>query len=649
MNEFILNPKKFLCILLIGLFYNAVGQSQSRSPGGVEGESFWFHTGYLPNEAYLANFHRIDPGGDMHFAPDSIIDLIGHSGQTIFTVFQKNEACDEQILWSVIPDHNEIDSVSPILLTTHRVADLEKTEYMNFSQIEDSKLTLNTYLNKSQSKLQERKGGQFLMGINLSNIEVPASPFDGVLPELIIYPRALSARQIIQVESYLAIKYGISLNQPVFTEYLNSGGDVIWSNEKTPAYSYRITGIGRDDRSGLNQKQSTAAASPGQFVLSAGQITKTNELNKSILENESFLIWSDNNAPISASQLDEGGVNISDRKWQVQRFGNMQGISFYTRFRRNDILMHPKENESFWLVVDDSGKGDFSPANVSFFPARGPEERGYVHFDSLCFDSNFNGQDLFSLGTAPDFFIHSEQKAPTCGNNDGVAEFKIVGGFAPFRIELTRNERETFFEKHSLQEDILQVTGLNAAKYNLTIRDRSGKTLAHHFVLSHSNGPSIELKSAYEMNDIEQLVLDASHFSHSTSARYQWTIPGGSKIEKSRIKMLIPGLYIIRVDDEDCTSIHRVRVTQAGKNRFMQINAFPNPSIDGKIFVHLKMEEVADVSCSIFDSQGQLVNQSIIERAFDKVVPLKLNGPAGPYVIQMQSGQDSHSLKIIKQ
>jgi hypothetical protein len=649
MNEFKLNPKKFLCILLIGLFYHAVGQSQSKSPGGVEGEAFWFHPGHLPNDAYLANFNSIGPKVNIGFAPDSIVDLIGHSGQTIFTVFQKNEKCDEQILWSVISDHNEIDSVSPVLLTTHRVADLEKAEYMNFGQIEDSKLTLNTYLRKSHSKPQEGSGGQFLIGNNISNIQVPASPFDGELPELIIYPRALSARQIIQVESYLALKYGISLNQPVFTEYLNSRGDVIWSNQKTPEYTFRITGIGRDNKTGLNQKQSTAATAPGQFVLSAGQIAETNELNKSILENESFLIWSDNNAPISASFLELGSFEISNRKWQVQRFGNMQEIPFYTRFRRNDILMHPEENKLFWLVIDDSGKGDFSPGNVSFFPARALEERGYVHFDSLYFDTNFSGQDVFSIGTAPDFFIYSDQNAPTCGNNDGITDLKIVGGVAPFRIELIKNEKETVFEEHSLQEDILQITGLNVAKYDLIIHDRSGKMLAHHFVLSHSNGPIIDLKSAYEMNDREQLVLDASHFSHSPSARYHWTIPDGSQIEKSKIKILIPGLYIIRIDDEDCTSIHQVMVTQAGKTRFMQINAFPNPTINGKIFMHLMMEEAADVRCSIFDSQGQLVDQSIIERAFDKVVPLHLNGPAGSYVIQLQSGQFSYSLKIIKQ
>ena len=73
------------------------------------------------------------------------------------------------------------------------------------------------------------------------------------LAEVIIFPIALSAAQKNQVESYLAIKYGITINQTTPTNYTISNSSIAWNATLAGIYKNDITGIGRDDTSTLNQ------------------------------------------------------------------------------------------------------------------------------------------------------------------------------------------------------------------------------------------------------------------------------------------------------------------------------------------------------------------------------------------------------------
>src|SRR5690606_26564241 len=99
-----------------------------------------------------------------------------------------------------------------------------------------------------------------------------------------------------RIQSYLAIKYGITLGtNGTSQDYVDSDGTVIWdTNTGTPAedvFNYDIAGIGRDDASGLYQKQSRSVnnqldgATRGQGVVTMGigSIYDTNNLNPNTL------------------------------------------------------------------------------------------------------------------------------------------------------------------------------------------------------------------------------------------------------------------------------------------------------------------------------------------------------------------------------
>ncbi|MFK7781827.1 choice-of-anchor D domain-containing protein [Psychroserpens sp.] len=132
-----------------------------------------------------------------------------------------------------------------------------------------------------------------------------------------------------RIESYLAIKYGITLGVNGTTQdYVDSDGTVIWDQSANVGYNYDIAGIGRDDASELNQKQSRSVNNANddmdsdpetnrtQGILTIGltDIYDTNKLNQSdnatSLNDKEYLVWGNNGANLNSAAGEEF-VNMS--------------------------------------------------------------------------------------------------------------------------------------------------------------------------------------------------------------------------------------------------------------------------------------------------------------------------------------------------
>ncbi len=141
--------------------------------------------------------------------------------------------------------------------------------------------------------------------------------FDGRIAEVITYSATNSdlsstdARNRIQ--SYLALKYGVTLGtNGTSQDYVDSNGTIIWDQSVNTGFNYDIAGIGRDDASELNQKQSSSVndavdgSGPIEGVLTIGltDIYNTNEENKTVnaantFNDREFLMWGNNGANLN--------------------------------------------------------------------------------------------------------------------------------------------------------------------------------------------------------------------------------------------------------------------------------------------------------------------------------------------------------------
>ncbi|MDQ1770655.1 lectin-like protein, partial [Labilibaculum euxinus] len=162
-----------------------------------------------------------------------------------------------------------------------------------------------------------------------------ASPYDlssfstTDVAEYIIYAADLSDTEVKEVESYLALKYGISKTD----DYLASDGSTIWSATDNTGYDNDIFGIGRDDASGLNQKVSRSVNSGNSPVLATNaDFTSSNSDagRTTSLDDGNFMLMGHNNGTENSftSSFDGGTNNRSDRVWKVDETGTVGEVYF---------------------------------------------------------------------------------------------------------------------------------------------------------------------------------------------------------------------------------------------------------------------------------------------------------------------------------
>lgn len=71
--------------------------------------------------------------------------------------------------------------------------------------------------------------------------------FDGKIAEVINYSSRVSDSDRQKIESYLAIKYGITLNSGTQDYNASDGSTTFWDASSVGGYIYNVFGIGRDD------------------------------------------------------------------------------------------------------------------------------------------------------------------------------------------------------------------------------------------------------------------------------------------------------------------------------------------------------------------------------------------------------------------
>lgn len=71
--------------------------------------------------------------------------------------------------------------------------------------------------------------------------------FDGKIAEVINYSSRVSDTERQKIESYLAIKYGITLNSGTQDYIASDGTTTFWDASAAGSYTYNVFGIGRDN------------------------------------------------------------------------------------------------------------------------------------------------------------------------------------------------------------------------------------------------------------------------------------------------------------------------------------------------------------------------------------------------------------------
>lgn len=213
--------------------------------------------------------------------------------------------------------------------------------------------------------------------------------FSGELEECLFYPAALRHVERIVTESYLALKYGVTLR----SDYLSPEGMLIWDNQANRRYTHGVSGIGRDTVFGL---QRTSCISAEDSTLYIQLLPAAGDSTAELLPGQYLLCG---HSPVGVDfgtdvAIVSGGsgellLELLERKWLVHAT-NTQGFRTRLSFRRDSL----PEADTLYLLVDRSGKGNFD-----FSDCYGPfavPQTGNLVLD-LAWDADSSGTDVFTF------------------------------------------------------------------------------------------------------------------------------------------------------------------------------------------------------------------------------------------------------------
>jgi hypothetical protein len=195
----------------------------------------------------------------------------------------------------------------------------------------------------------------------------------GLIPEFAHYSRTTTDEEVQRINSYLAIKYGITLDQTAATNYLASDGVPVWDATAYATYKNNITGIGRDDTSILNQKQSKSVNPSALVTMGNGNtIASTNNANATTFTNDkSFLTfgddngvnaWSGSGAPTNRNKL--------GRTFKAQNINSVGSVKVRVPDNSSSLSTKlPTEAVAVYLLTDPDG--DFTDATESLMTLNG--------------------------------------------------------------------------------------------------------------------------------------------------------------------------------------------------------------------------------------------------------------------------------------
>lgn len=208
--------------------------------------------------------------------------------------------------------------------------------------------------------------------------------FTGQIAEVMAFVNNINTNRN-SIETYLAIKYGITLGH----DYYDGNGNNIYS---ILTYNNNIAGLGYDTSYGLNQQVSASINLPlgtsSRVVMStSGDFTSANPGRTTPLTNGQYLIWGDNGGDAtswSTPSATTGVFPVVSRMWKVQNTNNVGNINLQI-----DLTGYPSST-TYAILIDNDG--DLTNGGMTEYPLT--QSSGNLYTASIPFPS---GTSYFTI------------------------------------------------------------------------------------------------------------------------------------------------------------------------------------------------------------------------------------------------------------
>jgi hypothetical protein len=539
----------------------------------------------------VTNYHpTILFDGNSGFDTDSIII------EQIFIVFKPDTSLSNSSNFQILgrKNHGNINNARVLGFGNKNI--ISSNDSHSFAS--EDRIRINGKFNTSLSNTgfnlisidSENKGkvkdvyklGQKSVGTSYDNLK-------GEISEIICYSSKKTGADLNKIETYLSVKYGITLsnnNGGTNGNYYNSNGDLIWDASDNNSYHYDVVGIGKDNVNRLNQKQTKTK--DNKLVVFVDNLSSSNEGNTgTITNNRSFVMIGHNNASLKstvASDLEKPSEikKRLDREWKITNTNFDDNFNLEIEWDSSGTF----DLSDVRLLVDDDG--DFTNADV-YGPADGLTFRlGSIIVEDV--NSSFipkGSTKYITIGSVDSLTVLPVDLLYFKGEQNGTnVDLKWETG-----SEINSDYFEVLHSTNGF--DFKKIGRLNAA---------GNSTRCKKYELIHYNA--------------EQGVNYYKLKQYDFGGRYE---------EYEKIMVLFD--YV--VDN-------------------YEFLVYPNPNNDNGV-VYLKSDYTGEVNIHIFDMKGRVVRKELINIKQNNVETIKdLNLPTGIYPFVISSPNNSFLSKTFK-
>jgi hypothetical protein len=212
---------------------------------------------------------------------------------------------------------------------------------------------------------------------NGNNVDGNTLGFNGTIQEIILMRGSdlMNATDIHKIHSYLAVKYGITLS----TNYVDSENAVVWNRSRFTNYNAHVFGLGRDDASGLYQKQTKGANDTTELTMFIGSgRTTLNSQNNGTLDERKFVMLGSNalrgnrhhvySQSLGAFENQSNSLTEIVINYRTAQIYAVQITQQGHQTANNSHIVSFRVNDRRHSHILVSGDADFIPAQTRIYP-----------------------------------------------------------------------------------------------------------------------------------------------------------------------------------------------------------------------------------------------------------------------------------------
>jgi len=270
-----------------------------------------------------------------------------------------------------------------ILLTTQSVK--QKNSELVYADSTNINSTVNVLSHNLKDIGSSGQRRNLLIGTDEQN------KLQGKIAEVIVFNNRINNSQRRRYETYLALKFSVTLDG---TDYHNSLDTCIWKKQDNEVFHFDVAGIGKDSSFALDQKQSSGQGGNDIVGIAANKFAPSNFQNTAQIPEGYFLIWGHSNFAVTdvrkdTVQFDSVVVHLK-RAYRVRRIGDSSlNVPTQVVFHTNDYTGY----EGPFIKLSRA----YNTADIILFPDS-TDANGSVYFSNLYWDIDGSGYDEFTFG-----------------------------------------------------------------------------------------------------------------------------------------------------------------------------------------------------------------------------------------------------------